>query len=144
MEGLQRKERIDADAVDLRLCVIQAGDLITKGAQLFLADGAERGGKKREHNGLSALSAQGHGLPLPIHQGEIRRGRSNVYSHRNAPGTAAERATTTPFECPAPGRLLPLRAFDHSNRDMLRAVLSKVERRRATHFHTLRLGFLVG
>jgi hypothetical protein len=47
--------------------MIQARELIAKGAQFFLTDRAEGGREKRQHDRMPALSAQRDGLTILIH-----------------------------------------------------------------------------
>src|SRR5207247_1587611 len=74
-------ERVDADPVHLGLRLIQPRHRIAKGAQLLGAHAAERRGKKGEHDRLPPLVAQLDRLAILVRQGEVRRLRSNVYSH---------------------------------------------------------------
>src|SRR4051812_38344599 len=86
LEGLEGEEGVDADAVDLRLRRVQPCHRVAERAQLLCAHAAERGRKKCQHNRFAPLFAQLHRLPVLVGQGEIRRFRSNVYSH-NPPST---------------------------------------------------------
>ena len=55
LKRLQREERVDADAVHLRVGRIQLGHRVAERAQLLLAHELKAAGKEREHHRLAPL-----------------------------------------------------------------------------------------
>src|SRR5262249_13400104 len=78
-ECRERKEGSDADAVRLRVRMVEPRQRVAERAELLRTHAAERRGKEREHDRLSSLIAELDRLPLLAGQREVRRFRSNVY-----------------------------------------------------------------
>src|SRR5439155_16688196 len=58
LERLEREESVDADAVDLRVSLVEPCERIAERAELLGAHAAEGGGKKGQHDGLAPLFAE--------------------------------------------------------------------------------------
>src|SRR6478672_1953078 len=99
VKRLQGEERIDTDTVYLGARMVESRKLIAERAQLLLTDRAERGREEGQYHRMTTLSAQGDGLPLVIHQSKVRRGRSNVYTHRECSRFGLRPGTTTDPMC---------------------------------------------
>src|SRR3954467_1389377 len=62
LKRLERKKSVNADAVDLRLGVVQLRDIVAERAQFLRADSTERRREKCEHDRMPPLRAERDGL----------------------------------------------------------------------------------
>ena len=76
------EERVDADAVHLRVRLVQTRHRIAERAQLLRAYGAECRGEEREDDRTAPLLAELDRLPILVGQGEVRGPRADVYRHK--------------------------------------------------------------
>src|SRR5262245_17983558 len=80
-QRLEREEGIYADAVHLRVRLVERRQAVAESAEFLGTHRAECRGEKSQHNRAAALRAQRDRLAILVDQRKVRRFRTNVYRH---------------------------------------------------------------